>query len=261
VPSPDPIRLAIPKSLCAAGAGKERSSDTALSIFKHLHTRLAPFKRIRRIDLSPNCRRRFGKNPRVQLRRSNTTMTAATRCAGRVREDDFPNLPKGAAAGSVEELMNEVWKKPADLAESLSGHGRQGVGVSSWHLVDQPRIDVYADVIEDHQFSHIDPERATRNAVRHHVAHGFLTMSLMKHHVLRGDAGDRGHHRWGSITVSTTALPLTGTRGLARAGVHFDGSALAQATELLSRTASSVEIEGETKPALPPTGSDLIYFA
>ena len=36
------------------------------------------------------------------------------------------------------------------------------VGVSSWHLVDQSRIDVYADVIEDRQFIHVDPERAKR---------------------------------------------------------------------------------------------------
>ena len=38
----------------------------------------------------------------------------------------------------------------------------QEIGVSSWHLVDQKRIDVYADVIEDHQFIHVDPGRAKR---------------------------------------------------------------------------------------------------
>jgi acyl dehydratase len=48
--------------------------------------------------------------------------------------------------------MNEVWKKPPislDAYQKMVGHE---VGVSSWHLVDQSRIDVYADVIEDHQF-------------------------------------------------------------------------------------------------------------
>src|SRR5674476_1068235 len=49
VPSPDPIRLAIPKAYVLLVAGAERSGETALSIFRHLHTRLAPFKRIRRI--------------------------------------------------------------------------------------------------------------------------------------------------------------------------------------------------------------------
>src|ERR1700743_1096303 len=51
VPSPDPIRLAIPKAYVLCTAGVERSPETALSIFKHLHTRLAPFKRIRKIEL------------------------------------------------------------------------------------------------------------------------------------------------------------------------------------------------------------------
>ena len=54
------------------------------------------------------------------------------------------------------------------------------IGVSSWHLVDQNRINVYADVIEDHQFIHVDPERAKKEtAYGTTVAHGFLTMSLM----------------------------------------------------------------------------------
>ena len=54
--------------------------------------------------------------------------------------------------------------------QNMVGHE---VGVSSWHLVDQKRIDVYADVIEDHQFIHVDPERAkreTRSAPRSRTA-------------------------------------------------------------------------------------------
>jgi acyl dehydratase len=76
--------------------------------------------------------------------------------------------------------MNEVWKKPPiSLAayQNMVGHE---VGVSSWHLVDQGRINLYADVIEDHQFIHIDPERAKKETpFGSTVAHGFLTMSLM----------------------------------------------------------------------------------
>src|SRR5579872_5036281 len=51
VPSPDPIRLAIPKAYVLLGAGIERSRATALSIFEHLQARLAPFKRIRKLEL------------------------------------------------------------------------------------------------------------------------------------------------------------------------------------------------------------------
>ena len=51
MPSPDPIRLAIPKAYVLLTSGVERSPETALSIFRHLHTRLAPFKRIRKLEL------------------------------------------------------------------------------------------------------------------------------------------------------------------------------------------------------------------
>ncbi|MEY9615454.1 acetyl-CoA synthetase [Bradyrhizobium elkanii] len=51
VPSPDPIRLAVPKAYVLLVSGVERTPETALSIFKHLHTRLAPFKRIRKLEL------------------------------------------------------------------------------------------------------------------------------------------------------------------------------------------------------------------
>src|SRR5487761_2504782 len=51
VPCPDPIRLAIPKAYVLLVPGTERSSDVARSIFQHLLARLAPFKRVRRIEL------------------------------------------------------------------------------------------------------------------------------------------------------------------------------------------------------------------
>src|SRR5437868_11720670 len=75
--------------------------------------------------------------------------------------------------------MNEVWKKPPislSAYQQMVGHE---VGVSSWHTVDQKRIDVYADVIEDHQFIHVDPVRAKDTPMGATVAHGFLTMSLL----------------------------------------------------------------------------------
>src|SRR5215203_3425290 len=76
--------------------------------------------------------------------------------------------------------MNEVWKKPPVSFEAYQAMVGTEIGVSSWHLVDQARIDVYADVIEDHQFIHVDPERAKKEtAYGTTVAHGFLTMSLM----------------------------------------------------------------------------------
>jgi acetyl-CoA synthetase len=104
VPSPDPIRLAIPKAYVLLIAGAERSPATALSIFQHLHTRLAPFKRIRRIELVTELPKTIsGKIRRVQLRRLEQDNDRADPLRGQeFREEEFPELQKVRPAGSVE---------------------------------------------------------------------------------------------------------------------------------------------------------------
>ena len=104
VPSPDPIRLAIPKAYVLLVSGAERSAATALSIFKHLHTRLAPFKRIRRIELVTELPKTIsGKIRRVQLRRLEHDNDREDSLRGvEFREEDFPELQKVRAAGSPE---------------------------------------------------------------------------------------------------------------------------------------------------------------
>ncbi|HEV7353498.1 MAG TPA: MaoC family dehydratase [Brevundimonas sp.] len=54
----------------------------------------------------------------------------------------------------------------------------QEVGVSRWITVDQARIDAFADITEDRQFIHIDPEAAKATPFGGTIAHGFLTLSL-----------------------------------------------------------------------------------
>jgi acetyl-CoA synthetase len=104
VPSPDPIRLAIPKAYVLLVSGAERSAETALSIFRHLHTRLAPFKRIRRIELVTELPKTIsGKIRRVQLRRLEHENDRGDPLRGEeFREEDFPELQKLRTAGSVE---------------------------------------------------------------------------------------------------------------------------------------------------------------
>jgi acetyl-CoA synthetase len=104
VPSPDPIRLAIPKAYVLLVAGAERSPETALSIFRHLHARLAPFKRIRRIELVTELPKTIsGKIRRVQLRRLEHDNDRDNALRGEeFREEDFPELQKVRSAGSPE---------------------------------------------------------------------------------------------------------------------------------------------------------------
>jgi acetyl-CoA synthetase len=102
VPSPDPIRLAIPKAYVLLVASVERTPATALSIFRHLHTRLAPFKRIRRLELVTELPKTIsGKIRRVQLRRLEHDDNRADALRGQeFREEDFPELQRVRTAGS-----------------------------------------------------------------------------------------------------------------------------------------------------------------
>ena len=60
-------------------------------------------------------------------------------------------------------------------------HARIGteIGTSEWITIDQGRIDAFADVTEDRQFIHVDPEAAAETMFGGTVAHGFLTLSLL----------------------------------------------------------------------------------
>jgi acetyl-CoA synthetase len=104
VPCPDPIRLAIPKAYVLLVSGVEHTPDTALSIFRHLHTRLAPFKRIRRIELVKELPKTIsGKIRRVQLRRLEHDNDRGDPLRGKeFREEEFPELQAARTAGSAE---------------------------------------------------------------------------------------------------------------------------------------------------------------
>lgn len=90
VPAPDALRMAVPKAYVALVAGFEADAATALSIFQHLRARLAPYKRIRRLEFAELPKTISGKIRRVELRRAEEQAT--TRSAGEFREDDFPEL-------------------------------------------------------------------------------------------------------------------------------------------------------------------------
>jgi acyl dehydratase len=55
----------------------------------------------------------------------------------------------------------------------------QEIGTSDWVVVDQKRIDAFADATGDHQWIHVDPVRAAAGPFGSTVAHGFLTLSLL----------------------------------------------------------------------------------
>lgn len=98
VPTPDPIRLALPKAYVSVVPGTPATHETALSIFQYVHARLAPFKRIRRIELVTELPKTIsGKIRRVQLRRLEHDNDRGDSLRGKeFREEDFPELQAGA---------------------------------------------------------------------------------------------------------------------------------------------------------------------
>jgi acetyl-CoA synthetase len=93
VPAPDPVRLAVAKAYVCLVAGATADRATALSIFRHIRDRLAPFKRVRRLEFGNLPKTISGKIRRIELRREEQVRAAAgIREAAEFREEDFPEL-------------------------------------------------------------------------------------------------------------------------------------------------------------------------
>ncbi len=88
VPAPDEMKLAIPKAYVSLVAGTEPSKELAGDILRHCRERLAPYKRVRRLEFADLPKTISGKIRRVQLRQGETEH-AGERPAGEYREEDF----------------------------------------------------------------------------------------------------------------------------------------------------------------------------
>ena len=73
--------------------------------------------------------------------------------------------------------MATVFETPAELKAAVGKH----LGYSDWLEISQDRIDRFADATGDHQWIHVDPERAKQGPFGATIAHGYLTQSLVNH--------------------------------------------------------------------------------
>jgi acetyl-CoA synthetase len=93
VPSPDPVRLCVPKAFVELVAGVSPDAQTALSIFQHIRTRLSPYKRIRRLQFAPLPKTISGKIRRVDLRQAeDVRLPGCARNELEFWEEDFQEL-------------------------------------------------------------------------------------------------------------------------------------------------------------------------
>lgn len=125
------------------------------------------------------------------------------------------------------------------------------IGLSDWVLIDQDRIDRFADVTEDDQFIHVDPAKAAQTPFGGTIAHGFLTLAMLSRlaeHVIPRLKNVRIGVNYGFDKVRFMNPVRSGKRIRGR-------FSLVSADERLAgnwtfRYGVRVEIEGEEKPAL-----------
>ncbi|MEJ6784595.1 MaoC family dehydratase [Aminobacter sp. Piv2-1] len=151
--------------------------------------------------------------------------------------------------------------KRIETYEDLRAKIGQELGVSDWSLVDQSRIDAFADCTGDRQWIHVDPERARRRSpFRTTVAHGFLTLSLVG--ALVQEIGVVPEN-----TLAAFNYGLDRVRFIAPVKV---GSRVRLRTTLMSmedkgpgqyllKAENTIEIEGEDKPALVAETLVMLY--
>ena len=140
---------------------------------------------------------------------------------------------------------------PIASIDEIKAKVGQEIGMSDWILVDQPRIDSFADVTEDPQFIHVDPARAAQTPFGGTIAHGFLTLSLLSRMaadaMLRPEAIRMGVN-YGFERVRFIAPVRSGKRVRGRFTLTaFEEKRPGQYQFTHNVT---VEIEGEDKPAL-----------
>lgn len=132
--------------------------------------------------------------------------------------------------------------------EELQTAVGEHLGHSDWLTITQDRIDAFADATGDHQWIHVDPERAASGPFGSTVAHGFLTLSLMPvfaSQVYRID-GLTAALNYGSDKVRFVAPVPVGSR--LRGGVQLKAiTPIAWGYQMASTI--TVELEGSTKPA------------
>ena len=143
----------------------------------------------------------------------------------------------------------------ADL-ESIVG---QEVGVSAWHQITQTQVNKFAEATGDHQWIHVDVERATRE-IGGPIAHGYLTLSLLpmlSAQIMKVEGVQRGIN-FGSNKVRFTNMVPVGSR------VRLKQKCLSVEPRACGKQVtmeSTIEIEGKDRPACVAESIGIIYGA
>jgi acyl dehydratase len=133
--------------------------------------------------------------------------------------------------------------------DDLEQAHEQELGVSEWVTVDQRAIDLFAESTGDHQWIHVDPERAADGPFGQTIAHGYLSLSLIPallQQVMRVAGAQMGVN-YGIEKIRFTAPVPSGSQVRLRAKLN---STERRGAGILFRLGVTIEIKGEEKPAL-----------
>ena len=144
--------------------------------------------------------------------------------------------------------------------EEFAAHLGEELGVSDWLQIDQERINLFADATLDHQWIHVDVERAKKESqFQSTIAHGYLTLSLLPYlweqiievnniKMLVNYGMDKMRFGQAVVTgsrvrLATKLYAVSNIRGICKTEIEF-----------------KIEIEGQRKPALEGIATFLYYF-
>ncbi len=136
--------------------------------------------------------------------------------------------------------------------EQLADYIGKEVGVTDWIEIDQQRINLFADATGDHQYIHIDPERAAQTPFGTTIAHGFLTLSLMSM-LSSKNGGIKLENSVMGINYGLDKVrfinPVKVNQKI-RARFELVSAEEKKPNHYLMKHKVTIEIEGEEKPAL-----------
>jgi acyl dehydratase len=140
---------------------------------------------------------------------------------------------------------------PIASLEEIRARMGQEVGTSDWIAIDQQAIDLFAEVTQDHQFIHVDPEAAAKTPFGGTIAHGFLTLSLLSRMaadaMLRPEDAKMGVN-YGFEKVRFLSPVRSGSRVRGRFVLNSFEEKRPRQYQFVHNV--TVEIEGGDKPAL-----------
>jgi acyl dehydratase len=150
--------------------------------------------------------------------------------------------------------------KSATLDEVKANIGKE-IGVSDWFLIDQERINRFADITEDHMFLHVNPEAAAATPFGGTIAHGLLTLSMMPvmaYQAVPGVSGTKMGVNYGYNKVRFMAPVKSGKRIRGRFTVKAVEAQSGGRMQIVHD--ATIEIEGESKPALAAEWITMVWM-